>query len=217
MNRYKCVIFDLDGTIIDSSSGIRKSIEETIKVLNFSQMDEAELESCIGPPIQDSFRRIYHLNEKDANDAAAVFREYYKEKYLYDAEVYQGMKELLKQLRSHGILTMIATYKREDYTMKLLEKFDLLKLFDYVKGSDFEGKLKKADIINLCMEQSQCSKNEIVMVGDTSHDSGAACEVGLDFIAVTYGFGFQANSNVKGAICTVDSVQELSDYFGKNI
>lgn len=212
MNKYKCVIFDLDGTIIDSSEGIRKSIEETIKTLNLQKMSDVQLESCIGPPIQDSFRKIYGVDENEVNKMASVFRNFYKEKYLYEAEIYDGMIELINSLQHNKIMTMIATYKREDYTKKLLKKFGIWGLFDYVKGADFEGKLKKTDIINQCIEKSQCKRSEIVMLGDTFHDSIAACEAGIDFIAVTYGFGFKATESVNEAIFIADSVSELEDY-----
>lgn len=215
MSEYKCVIFDLDGTIIDSSKGIRRSIEETIKVLGLQKMSDVQVESCIGPPIQDSFKRIYQVAESEANEMASVFRNFYKEKYLYEAEVYRGMSEFINSLQRNRIVTMIATYKREDYTEKLLKQFGLWELFDYVKGADFAGKLKKLDIINLCIKKSRCHPNEIVMIGDTFHDSEAAYQAGIDFIAVTYGFGFEPMECVNEAVYIAESVSDLKEYFSR--
>ena len=176
-------------------------------------MSDMQLESCIGPPIQESFRRIYGVDEVRANEMASIFRNLYKEKYLYDAEVYSGMPEVINTLKHNGIMVMIATYKREDYTEKLLKKFGLWNQFDYVKGSDFDGRLKKSDIIKMCIEKSQCNREECIMIGDTFHDGDAAYEIGVDFLAVTYGFGFKAKESVDGAIFIADSVLELKDYF----
>ena len=212
MSKYKCIIFDLDGTILDTSEGIRKSVEESIVVLKLPAMTDSQLQSCIGPPIQNSFKNIYKMEIEEANEAAAVFRDLYKGKYLYDACLYAGMMQMLDNLKKSGMKIMIATYKREDYTLTLLEKFGLLKVFDYVKGSDFEGKLTKSDIIRMCIEQSECSDEEVIMIGDTIHDSSAAQSLGIDFIAVTYGFGFKQLEEIKEAVYVADSVADIKSY-----
>ena len=175
-------------------------------------MREEELESCIGPPIQNSFQRIYNMQKSEADEAAAVFRKIYKEKNLFDAVIYDDMMMLLELLRSQNIKIMIATYKREDYTIELLEKFDLYNKFDFVKGSDFEGKLTKSDIMNICIDECGCSKEEVVMIGDTIHDLGAANELGVDFIAVTYGFGFKDDVEDIKAVYVAKTVNEICDY-----
>lgn len=212
MSKYKCIIFDLDGTILDTSAGIRRSIEESIRILKLPEMTNAQLESCIGPPIQNSFKNIYHMEMEEATAAAAVFRNLYKEKYLCDAVVYDGMLEVFKHLKKCGMKIMIATYKREDYTLTLLEKFGLLDIFDYVKGSDFEGKLSKADIIRLCIEQGGCSDEEVVMIGDTTHDSKAAQEMEIDFVAVTYGFGFKPLELIEEAVYIANTAEEIKEF-----
>lgn len=212
MSKYKCVLFDLDGTIIDSSSGVKKSILETIKLLKLPTMTEEELEACIGPPIQNSFQKIYNMQKNDADAAAAVFRKIYREKNLFDAVIYDDMLVLIEFLRKKNMKIMIATYKREDYTVELLEKFELYDKFDFVKGSDFEGKLTKSDIMNICIDECGCSREEVVMIGDTIHDLNAANELGVDFIAVTYGFGFKDNIDNIKAVCVANTVRDICDY-----
>lgn len=212
MSKYKCVLFDLDGTIIDSSSGVKKSIVETIELLKLPAMREEELDSCIGPPIQKSFQKIYNMQKSEADEAAAVFRKIYREKNLFDAVIYDDMMKLIDFLKNQNIKIMIATYKREDYTIELLEKFDLYNKFDFVKGADFEGKLTKSDIMNICIEQSGCNKEEVVMIGDTIHDLGAAQELGVDFIAVTYGFGFKDIAENIDAVFVASNVKDICDY-----
>ena len=213
MSKYKCVLFDLDGTIIDSSEGVKKSISESIEILGLPQLTESQLESCIGPPIQRSFKVLYEMDEKQANDSAAVFRNIYKDKYLFDAIIYDGIVDLIKALKREGVKVMIATYKREDYMRILLEKFELLELFDNVKGADFEGKLNKSDIIRMCIAESGCDVRDVVMVGDTIHDQTAAENVGIDFVAVTYGFGFKKPDKLENVTFVADYAKDMEKFF----
>lgn len=211
MKKYSCVIFDLDGTLMDTSIGVLKSVKYTINQMKFEELTDDELKSFIGPPIQHSFKQKYSLDDDKTNEAAIIFRNAYKEKYLYDATIFAGIIELLSYLRKNNILTMIATYKREDYTLMLLEHFELVKHFDFIKGSDMEGKLTKADIVNLCIDESGEDKNKIVLVGDTYHDAIGAKEAGIDFVAVTYGFGFKKGEQVENTVSICDSVTALQE------
>lgn len=211
MSKYNCVIFDLDGTLMDTSIGVLKSVDYTIDKMNLKQLPENELRTFIGPPIQNSFRSKFNLNDDDTNKAAAMFRQAYKDKFLYDAEIFAGMIELLSHLKQNNILTMVATYKREDYTMMLLEHFGLSKYFDFIKGSDMEGKLTKADIVNLCIDRSGLDRDQIVLIGDTVHDAIGAKKAGIDFIAVTYGFGFRKGDIVDDSVGIFDSISDLQE------
>ncbi|WP_252229308.1 HAD hydrolase-like protein [Clostridium sp. ZBS15] len=209
MKKYNCVIFDLDGTLMDTSIGVLKSVKYTINKMKFEKLSEEELRLFIGPPIQNSFKDKYTLDDNKTNEAAAMFRNAYKEKFLYHAKIFSGIIELLSYLRSNNILTMVATYKREDYTLMLLEYFGLSKYFDFIKGSDMDGKLTKADIVNLCIEKSNQDKEKAVLVGDTNHDLLGAKQAGIDFIAVTYGFGFKKGEEFEDTVYVCDSVTDL--------
>lgn len=215
MNRYKCVIFDLDGTVLDTSEGIRRALYDTIEQQGFPKMSEEQMQSCIGPPVQLSLQRIYGLSEQQANAAAEVFRESYKNKYLFLAKEYEGIFKLLTQLRTKAVKVMIAIYKREDYTVTLLKQLGLYEQFDFVMGSDFEGKRTKAYIINQCIQQYGCKLNEAIMIGDTIHDSTAAEDTGIDFLAVTYGFGFHSKQDTKqtNAIYVASNPDEIASFF----
>lgn len=213
MGKYKCAIFDLDGTIMDTSLGVLNSVNYTINKMGLKELTEDELRTFIGPPIQNSFKNKYSLDRDRTNEAATMFRNIYKQNFLYDANIFLGIEDLLSYLKNKNILTMVATYKREDYTFMLMEYFGLDKCFNYIKGSDMEGKLTKTDIVNLCIKESNCTKEEIVLIGDTMYDALGAKEAGVDFIAVTYGFGFKKNDKVEGSTHICDSVIELKEIF----
>ena len=154
MSRYPLVIFDLDGTLIDSSEGIVHAVLETIEELDYEPLSEEFIESCIGPPIGDSIGSRVGYTPEQIKRFYEVFRPLYKTKYLMECTVYPGIMKLLKALRIRGIKTAIATNKREDYTKTLLDNLGLSENLDYIEAMDMEGKLKKADLIGNCISAS---------------------------------------------------------------
>ena len=191
MSKYQAVLFDLDGTLLDTSEGILSSVKYTIDVMGFEPIEEDYFETFIGPPIQHTLQKIYHLDDATRDKAAAVFREHYSTVDLCKAKLYDGVLETLSELKKNGIKIAVATYKREDYAKKILDEFGVSPFCDWIQGSDFVGKLTKADIIELCLQNLNVDKNKVLMVGDTEHDLIGASQAGVDFLAVTFGFGFK--------------------------
>lgn len=190
--KFECVLFDLDGTLMDTSSGILHCVDYIVGKFYLPYLEDETKRSFIGPPIQKSFQAHYGLSEERAWELATAWREAYKDTFLLEAEPYEGIYELLHSLRQNGIMTGVATNKREDYTLKLLEHFGFLPLFDCVVGSDFEGKRSKADMIRIGMERLGVdAPGACLMVGDTEGDMAAARAAGVGFLGVTYGFGFK--------------------------
>lgn len=216
---YKYVIFDLDGTLLDTSVGIFKSIDYTICKLGLLNLPQNIKESFIGPPIYDSFRKYYQLDTETCRQATEIFRNIYKDKFLLEAIPYEGIFEMLTELKQQNSKMAVATNKRHDYATKLLKFFEFDKYFDFMFGSDPDNRLKKSDIICECLHKLKVDKfNESVMIGDTLHDYYGACEAGIDFIGVKYGFGFKNDEDLEEVkTCRVcKDIKELSSYFLNN-
>ncbi len=191
MKKYDLVIFDLDGTILDTTEGVLSAVKYTIRQLNYPMISDEQLATFIGPPIQDSFATTYNLSGDILQEIATIFRNRYKDFDLLKATPYSGIFELLRLLEDNMIKSAVATYKREDYALTLLKHYEFDKYMSSMHGADHENKLKKQDIIQLCMEEVGVKdKSRVVMVGDTIHDAIGAEKIGVDFIGVTYGFGF---------------------------
>ncbi len=213
MKKYKTIIFDLDGTLLNPKQGILKSVIGTIEQLGLEQLPEETINEFIGPPIQVSFQKYYNKTSEQAQAMAEIFRDLYKNKYLYDAVVYDGIIELLSTLKQRYKLA-IATYKREDYAIDLLKYFNLAEYFDIIYGGDNNNKLTKQDIILKCVDYLSCEPSECVMIGDTKSDGIAAKNLGLDFIAVTYGFGFKNKNDIEETtpIVTCCNCNNISEF-----
>ncbi|HHW36529.1 MAG TPA: HAD-IA family hydrolase [Bacillales bacterium] len=215
MKNYKVILFDLDGTLLDTSSGLLKSIDYTIAYHRLPDIPMIIKQSFIGPPINKSLQKTYDLSDTETEEITRTFRNVYKDRFLFEAVEYEGVIQLLEDLKAtKRYKTGIATYKRNDYAQKLIDYFGITELCDCVLGSDGKEQTK-ADIIRTCLSKLSCEKyHEAVIVGDTVHDAKAAKECGIDFIGVTYGFGFKTKEEAleNGAVIGVKTVQELKEY-----
>ena len=183
---------------MDTSEGILSSVRYAIQIAGYSALSEERIKQFIGPPIQNSFQKEFGLSLEEANELASIFRNRYKNVDLLKAIPYDGIFDTLSILKNNGYLLGVATYKREDYAMRLLRNFGFLEYFDVVYGSDFDGKLKKSDIIEKCISALHITnRDRVVFVGDTEGDLKSAVSTGIHFIAATYGFGFKGEEQDK--------------------
>lgn len=215
MKKYKAVVFDVDGTLLDTSEGVLSAVKYTIDYFGFNKLSDSELSTFIGPPIQNSFAKHYSLEGDILQEIATVFRNRYKDFDLLKAVPYDGIFELMDRLNRAGIAIAVATYKRQDYAEKIMREFGFYNYTKIVCGADHENKLTKKDII--CNALNLCGINDFkdaVMVGDSDNDAIGASGIGTDFIGVTYGFGFKSKQDVMmfdnvGAAATTDEIFEL--------
>lgn len=187
--RYRGIIFDLDGTLMDTAEGVLESVRHTTRVMGYETPGDEVLRTFIGPPIKQSLIRVYDLDEEEAVRATEVFRNRYKDYDLLKAAPYEGLVGLLDELKSQGYLIGVATLKREDYARTLLEHYHISDYCDCICGSDFAGKMQKTDVLNQCLLGLKLTPDQAVLIGDTASDGIGAAETGTDLIGVTYGFG----------------------------
>lgn len=219
MNKYDLVIFDLDGTVLNTTEGVLAAVKHTIKHFGFDMPSDEKLETFIGPPIQDSFAKMYGLSGDILQDIATVFRNQYKDYDLLKAKPYDGIYELLEEINKRTMVSAIATYKREDYALTLLKHYRFDKYMNIMHGGDHENKLKKHDIIKICIDEAGIDNfDRVVMIGDTVHDAVGAENMGVDFIGVTYGFGFNSQQEIDGvkSVGFCDKPLDILNIIGEN-
>lgn len=192
----KAVLFDLDGTLLDTSEGITHSVRYTISTMGYSALSDETILKFVGPPIQESLMCYCGVDAEEAQKGTNVFRDFYKTNALFEASLYDGVTELLMELNSRNIKIGVATYKREDYAINLLKHFGIDNFCHVIHGADNENMLTKTDIVELCINEISVAKEDVVLVGDTKHDAIGAYQSGIKFIGVTYGFGFKSGDDV---------------------
>jgi len=216
MRKYDSVIFDVDGTLLDTTAGITASVRDTIEEMRLPPLSPEKLMTFIGPPVQESFAREYGMNAVDAQAAAEIFRKRYKGEHLLEAEPYAGIMEALGSEKRAGSRLGIATYKRADYAVEIVNHFGFGALCESINGADNENKLRKKDIIGLTMKEMGISDpHRVIYVGDTLSDAQSAQSIGIDFMAVTYGFGFKPGTGVSDVRCVsvVDDPAGIAAFF----
>lgn len=210
----KAIIFDLDGTLLDTSEGIKNSIRYVADYMNLPQLEDNNLATFIGPPIYESLKKWYGLDESNVKTATELFRNIYSTKFLFQATVYDGIPGVLNYLKAKGYLLGVATNKRYDYVNPLLDKFNLLSYFNEVQGTDFENILKKSDVIRNCIKNMGVEDNDYAcMIGDTLQDYNGAMDMGVDFLGVCYGFGFSREFYNNLDIRLVEKADEMKRVF----
>lgn len=213
--KYRYIIFDVDGTLLDTTEGISAAVMYTIKKYNLPEVAGDKLRSFIGPPIFDSFQKNYGLDTQQANKLTECFRERYKTVDLLRAYPYEGIHQVCQKLIESNVKIGVATYKRQDYAEKILHFFGFDSYSNYLFGADYNNKFKKKDIILHCIEAMRIKDySEILMVGDSISDAEGARSIGIDFLGVTYGFGFETASDVMniGAVGYADEPRQILNF-----
>ncbi len=214
---YSHLLFDLDGTLTDPGEGITNSVAYALKKRGIEVADHRELNCFIGPPLAQSFMKYYGLSEEDATRAVADYREYFVPHGMFENEVYDGIPEILADLKASGRRLIVATSKPEKFAIQILEHFGLLSYFDRVYGATMDlSRSKKGDIIAYALAEQHLSSDNALMIGDRHHDIDGAHENGLAAVGVLYGYGDRKEHEQAGAEFVVATVQELKELLEKN-
>lgn len=211
---YNTVLFDLDGTLTDPGLGITNSAAHALRYWGIHVEDRAALYKFIGPPLQDSFQNFYGFSKDDSKLAIERFREYFREKGIFENELYDGIDLLLKTLKDNGKTIILATSKPEEFAKTILSHFHLDTYFDFVAGASMdETRCRKADVINYALENYGIKDfSDAVMIGDREHDILGAKQVGMDSIGVLYGYGSREELEHAGATYIAESVANIIQF-----
>lgn len=212
MSKYNVVLFDLDGTLLDTSEGIYNSVRFAEKNMGFEPLSQEELKSFIGPPPVMSYMHNYGVSKDIAMEATKYHRQYGFERGVYEARIYDGIPGLLTRLKSQGIKLGVCTLKRQDVTEKVLKHFLLYHFFDAVVGINDDESLTKADTINIALDNlSHNDRADVVLIGDSMYDAEGAEGAGINFIGALYGFGFNETDEL--GFCSINNIRELMHLF----
>lgn len=211
---YQYILFDLDGTLTDPGLGITNSVMHALKKFGIDIPDRAALYKFIGPPLQESFEKYYGFSNEKSELAIQYYREYFKVSGLYENEVYDGIEELLKNLKAQNKFVILATSKPEVFAVEILKHFQLDKYFDFIAGATMdETRVKKADVISYALDSCKISDlSSAIMIGDREHDILGAKQIGLDSIGVLFGYGSREELEAAGATYIASNVADILKY-----
>ncbi|UCR88214.1 HAD hydrolase-like protein [Mycetocola spongiae] len=190
---WSCILFDLDGTIVDSAPGIIARLALTLEELGLPAQSPSELMRWVGPPLLDSFRDYAGLDEAGSWEGVHAYRRLVASVGASDnSETYPGVPELLGAIRAAGIPLSLATSKPESQALDILEHFGMTADFTVICGaSDDETRSAKADVIAEALRrlgELDVDLSNPIMVGDRHHDIDGAAAHNIPTLLVSWGY-----------------------------
>lgn len=214
MARYDYVIFDFDGTVVDTGEGILKSLQYSFEQMGAPVPDLQQLRKFIGPPIYYSYTHFYNISENEVEEYIKKYRERYRVKGIYECELYTGLTELLDLLRAKGIKTAIASSKPEGLIYDVADYLGITNKFDAIVGvklDDSNHSTKTGLVLEAMRLSGAQDKSRVLMVGDRCFDIDGAYGAGVDSCGVLWGYGSQAEFEEHKAKYIVADTKELTE------
>lgn len=208
----KAVIFDLDGTLVDSSEQIHSSVNYSRDLKGFSQISHQRVREILGLPAENFFLDL-KLSEEEIRDLLFVFRERLADSILIENTIFPGVIETLKQLKAHGYLIGVATSKPGALTKLVIENSLLEPYIDYFQGTDGFPAKPNPEVIYKTIKALGASK--AVMIGDRLEDILAATAAGIPSIGVAQSAHTERQLLDSGASLTYHSMIELNESLGE--
>ncbi len=209
-SKYETVIFDLDGTILDSAPGIYAGLKYALDKMGQPFPADLDLRRCLGPPLTWTFTDLLMVPENQAAEAVDIYRDYYGAKGIYQAEPYPGIMDLLRDLELAGAAICLATTKSQVMALKMLDYFGLTPLIkEAAMSSGRDKKSHKQEMIADVLARAGGRPASAVMIGDTFYDAEGAVGAGVDFIGVLYGYGTREDMAARGGKKFVSDVGSL--------
>ena len=204
------VIFDFDGTLADSVPAIKRTAREVLLAHGLTDETMGDLTRLIGPPFPQAYSLVYGFSEDEAAQITEEYRAIYRA-IGHDAwPLFDGIRELLRDLRAAGRLTAVASSKRMELVRVALADNHVDDLFDLALGKASDAESSKAGLIARALGELGVRPGDAVMVGDRHHDVEAAAAVGVACVGVTYGGATRPGElEAAGARAVVSTVEEL--------
>lgn len=205
---YDAVLFDFDGTLLDSKGGIIHSYKMTLEEMGFPIPDISVMDSLIGPPMQVSFTAMGVPAER-LDEAIRRYRANYRDTGLYLHRLFPGVRNLLRTLKENGVYIAVASTKPQYLLEIIADYLGLNHFFDRIVGIVDDAHRPGKEVLFAKALEGSSARRPIV-VGDREFDTDGALAAGLDCIGVLYGFGSREEFAAHPPTFTVESVEELT-------
>jgi phosphoglycolate phosphatase len=206
------LLFDLDGTLTDSKSGIVRCMKHALDTLGAPCPPDDVLASFIGPPLRGAFETLLATSDQSLIERAiALYREEYGERGLFENEIYTGVAQMLDQACELASAAFVATAKLKIYADRIVRRLGLERYFAGVYGPDLSGRLDdKADLLADLLASENVSPERAVMIGDRAGDIVSARANRVRSIGVLWGYGSESELENAGADALCGAPAELA-------
>lgn len=210
LQHYDVILFDVDGTLIDSAPGILNTLEEVFHKMNVD-ITGVDLRRYLGPPLRKSFGEHFSDPEK-IEEATELYRASYAAKGSHEGNAYPGAAEMLRRLKEAGYVLCTATSKPTKVVTPILEEQGLAPYFDFIGGASMdESRDTKTDVVRHVLAQPMMQGRRVLMVGDRNDDMRGAADCGLDAAGALYGYGSREELEPFHPVLLAESCASLAD------
>ncbi|BFM24989.1 phosphoglycolate phosphatase [Microbacterium testaceum] len=210
---FSCVLWDVDGTLVDASEGILRRLTTTLDHFGRTPPTRGELSKWIGPPMRESFQVNTGMTLAQADEAVVFYRALNKsEGYTGSAQLYPGVAELVHDVHAAGVPQSTASSKPEVQVVALMDHFGLAPDLEAMVGASLDERAlsAKSDIVREALRRLEAAGADIsrpVLIGDRHHDVEGGADAGVPVIFVRWGFSWPHEAD--GAQAAVDDVDQL--------
>ena len=209
----RAVLFDWDGTVADTRPGIFNSMRYAIGQYGIADKPDDELRYFIGPPLYDGFEHVFGVSPELANELTDTYRVYYRDKGIFECNVYEGVGDLLRELHDAGVKTAVVSSKPKEFLDRLVEHFGLAEHLDAVVGPAMDNhNSNKTVLVNQALKELMLLPSTVAMIGDRHFDMEGAKAAGVSAVGVLYGYGTEEELCKAGADAICDQVADLRGF-----
>lgn len=194
LKKFELIIFDLDGTLVDSAKDIMIANNKTLEKFGYKPISFKNVKHIIGQGIRVNIIRSLKMqnvkiNKKKENEMYNFFFSFYKKNLYVKSKIYPGLNFFLKNLKKKGYKLAVCSNKLEELTKIVLKKTKLFKYFDFVAGGDtFAHRKPHPSVLNYIIKKFMINKNNVLFIGDSEHDYHSALNSNIKFCLKTKGF-----------------------------
>ena len=194
MSKFTTILWDLDGTIIDSSPGVFESFHHTFQTLGLPDLTDEQMRPFMGPPLSHTFGQVLGFEQALVQECLKTYRDFYlNQGGALNATVFPGVIDTLKKIKAAGIPQSLATSKALIGTTLVGEHFDFLKYFDVLgTASNDLSRNSKSQVLEyaLCeLQKLGADLSRPILIGDRIHDIEGARQHDIEVCLVKWGFG----------------------------
>ncbi len=209
----RAVLFDWDGTVADTRPGIFNSVRYAIGQYGIADRPDDELRYFIGPPLYDGFEHVFGVSPELANELTDTYRVYYRDKGIFECNVYDGVGDLLRELHDAGVKTAVVSSKPKEFLDRLVEHFGLAEHLDAVIGPAMDNhNSNKTVLVNQALKELMLLPSTVAMIGDRHFDMEGAKAAGVNAVGVLYGYGTEEELCAAGADAVCEQVADLRGF-----
>ncbi|WP_044418638.1 HAD family hydrolase [Halarcobacter anaerophilus] len=199
----RTIIFDMDGTLVNSGTSITNTVNYVRENLGFEKMEKNYILEKVNDPAINT-AKFFYGTESITQQQKELFENHYRETCLEDLELYEGVFELIDDLSSEFVLT-VATNANSNFAKKMLSHLEIEKYFKTIVGYDSVKKPKpNPEMINKILNKHNIEKENAQLIGDSHKDIIAAKNAGVDWVLVNWGF----SNYKKDAIQNIKELEE---------